>query len=118
MENDEKSSYGYCPKCGAPGIQRERRIDGNDTCENNHVYPSAKALKNAPEIYYLAIALEQSVNIRDKETNKQANISLIFRDGMVGVMPVFIDAEKAQAYAERFNCNIVKITTRQKISDE
>lgn len=39
-----KSNYGYCPTCGAPGVERERRLNGNDTCTNGHVYPSAKAL--------------------------------------------------------------------------
>lgn len=35
--------YGYCPACGAPGKTRERRPNGNDTCENGHTYPSAQA---------------------------------------------------------------------------
>lgn len=35
------SAYGYCPHCGNPGINRERRIDGNDTCSEGHVYPSS-----------------------------------------------------------------------------
>lgn len=35
--------YGFCPKCGKPGVRRERRPDGNDTCEEGHVYPSRKA---------------------------------------------------------------------------
>lgn len=37
-------SYGYCPKCGAPGKLRERRLNGDDICENQHRYPSASAL--------------------------------------------------------------------------
>jgi hypothetical protein len=37
------SPYGYCPHCGKPGIRRERRPDGNDTCESGHVYPSSAA---------------------------------------------------------------------------
>lgn len=37
-------SYGYCPQCGAPGITRERRINGNDKCGNGHIYPSIDAL--------------------------------------------------------------------------
>lgn len=41
-------SYGYCPHCGAPGKNRERRINGNDTCENGHVYPSKSSLKEPP----------------------------------------------------------------------
>lgn len=36
--------YGYCPRCGAPGVARERRIDGNDQCANGHDYPSSTAL--------------------------------------------------------------------------
>jgi transcriptional regulator with XRE-family HTH domain len=38
-------SYGHCPHCGAAGVLRERRPDGNDTCEQGHVYPSAAAVK-------------------------------------------------------------------------
>jgi len=34
------SPYGYCPHCSKPGIERERRPDGNDKCESGHVYPS------------------------------------------------------------------------------
>lgn len=34
------SPYGYCPHCSKPGVARERRADGNDTCESGHVYPS------------------------------------------------------------------------------
>lgn len=33
-------AYGYCPICGGKGISRERRIDGNDRCENGHTYQS------------------------------------------------------------------------------
>lgn len=35
--------YGYCPTCGEPGELRERRPNGNDTCEAGHTYPSAEA---------------------------------------------------------------------------
>ncbi len=41
----EKSPYGRCPICGALGVTRERQPNGNDTCENGHVYPSAKAVE-------------------------------------------------------------------------
>ena len=33
-------SYGRCPHCGGKVTLRERRINGNDTCEDGHVYPS------------------------------------------------------------------------------
>jgi hypothetical protein len=35
--------YGYCPHCGKAGVSRERRLEGNDTCESGHVYPSRAA---------------------------------------------------------------------------
>lgn len=37
-------AYGFCPICGAPGSQRERRPHGNDRCEKGHEYPSASAV--------------------------------------------------------------------------
>jgi hypothetical protein len=36
--------YGYCPKCGAPGI---RRANDKDTCQRGHSYPSVEALECA-----------------------------------------------------------------------
>lgn len=43
----EKSLYGYgfcpMPRCNAPGVTRERRPNGNDTCANGHTYPSRDA---------------------------------------------------------------------------
>lgn len=41
--------YGYCPMCGAPGRERERRPNGFDVCTNKHVYLSAKAVEKAPQ---------------------------------------------------------------------
>lgn len=38
-------AFGYCPTCGAPGVGRERRPDGNDTCQNGHEYPSSQSLQ-------------------------------------------------------------------------
>lgn len=38
-----REPYGYCPSCGAIGVERERRPSGNDRCFNGHVYPSAAA---------------------------------------------------------------------------
>jgi len=35
---------GYCPVCGAIGVKREKRPDGNDVCANGHTYPSRSAL--------------------------------------------------------------------------
>jgi predicted ATP-dependent serine protease len=38
------SPYGKCPKCGAWGVMRERRPNGNDECENGCKYPSRDAI--------------------------------------------------------------------------
>lgn len=35
--------YGYCPLCNARGVARERRISGNDRCQQGHTYPSRLA---------------------------------------------------------------------------
>ncbi len=40
----EEAIYGYCPKCGAKGLARERRPKGNDRCANGCSYPSKKAV--------------------------------------------------------------------------
>lgn len=40
--------YGYCPKCGAKGVARERRPDGDDVCESGCAYPSRSALSEPP----------------------------------------------------------------------
>jgi hypothetical protein len=41
---DMRDEYGRCPFCGGKCDTRERRLNGNDTCENGHVYPSRAAL--------------------------------------------------------------------------
>jgi hypothetical protein len=37
------SLYGYCPQCGARGVRRERRLNGDDICEAGHTYPTAQS---------------------------------------------------------------------------
>jgi len=44
MSEVKFDGYGYCPVCGAVGVTRERRLNGNDKCENGHVYPSKDAV--------------------------------------------------------------------------
>jgi hypothetical protein len=43
-EFTEMNGYGRCPHCGAMVMERERRPDGNDTCQEGHVFPSASTL--------------------------------------------------------------------------
>jgi len=41
IEQEPVAVYGYCPQCGAKGVMRERRPNGNDKCANGHTYPSS-----------------------------------------------------------------------------
>lgn len=43
--------YGYCPICGAEGVIRERKMDGNDGCKNGHIYPSKDRLLKTPKTF-------------------------------------------------------------------
>ena len=45
----KESPYGFCPICGARGFSRERRPNGNDRCEEGHVYPSRDRLAEPKE---------------------------------------------------------------------
>lgn len=42
--------YGLCPQCGAPGVSRERRPDGDDKCANGHAYKSGEGMPAVPRI--------------------------------------------------------------------
>jgi len=44
MNKFASTPYGYCPICGALGVSRERRLDGDDMCENKHKYKSKAAI--------------------------------------------------------------------------
>lgn len=39
------ATYGLCPYCGSAGKTRERRLNGNDTCERGHTYPSSQSVE-------------------------------------------------------------------------
>lgn len=43
----EGTPCGYCPFCGAKGVNRERRPNGFDTCANGHHYLSSTAKEHA-----------------------------------------------------------------------
>lgn len=46
LQSSDDGGIGFCPKCGAPGVMRERQPNGNDTCKNGHTYPSSQAVNN------------------------------------------------------------------------
>jgi hypothetical protein len=52
--------YGHCPVCGAKGVTRERRPDGDDRCANGHTYKSIHA--TTPPV-----AQRQWVGLTDEE---------------------------------------------------
>jgi hypothetical protein len=43
-KKDPKAPYGRCPTCDEPGVFRERRPDGYDTCFNGHKYKSSDSI--------------------------------------------------------------------------
>ena len=63
MSTETVNPYGFCPKCGAPGKARERRLNGNDICTNNDTYPSSSA------IYHPATKSLSSVTVEVNDTH-------------------------------------------------
>jgi hypothetical protein len=57
-EQEPVAVYGYCPECGAKGVMRERRPDGNDKCAKGHTYPSSKAT-TAPQRTWVGLTDEE-----------------------------------------------------------
>jgi hypothetical protein len=55
--------YGYCPECGAKGVMRERRPDGNDKCANGHTYQSCKAT-HPPQRTWVGLAPEDRLTAK------------------------------------------------------
>jgi DNA-directed RNA polymerase subunit RPC12/RpoP len=53
--------YGYCPECGAKGVMRERRPNGNDKCANGHTYPSSTS--TPPQRTWVGLTDEERIEI-------------------------------------------------------
>ena len=53
--------YGYCPECGAKGVMRERRPNGNDKCANGHTYPSSTS--TSPQRTWVGLTDEERIEI-------------------------------------------------------
>ena len=43
-DDETTGVYGKCPHCGADGVSRERRLNGNDKCVFGHIYASKDAV--------------------------------------------------------------------------
>lgn len=69
VAGDGEAAYGYCPQCGAKGIERERRKDGNDKCENGHSYPSSECLLVKPPP---AVTAVNAKSIIDRKLRRMA----------------------------------------------
>jgi len=62
------TGYGYCPVCGEPGRTRERRVDGNDMCNNGHIYKSSRSVDSPSKIqivldYETVEAIKQEIGL-------------------------------------------------------
>lgn len=78
-QGDEKRiPYGYCPTCGAIGLYRERRPDGDDVCANGHTYKSSSALKSPHQPPPVPVELP----LADKDAIALARVSAAFLLGM------------------------------------
>lgn len=53
---DVQNPYGWCPHCGSPCKERERRPNGNDKCQIDHVYPSKSAIMDEDEARQITIS--------------------------------------------------------------
>ena len=53
--------YGYCPECGAKGVMRERRPNGDDKCANGHTYPSSTS--TSPQRTWVGLTDEERIEI-------------------------------------------------------
>lgn len=63
-----EDEYGYCPKCYGKIISRERKIDGCDICENNHVHLSKHSLKiNKNDLEFIK-SINRSIDVYEKDT--------------------------------------------------
>lgn len=68
--------YGFCPFCGAPGVARERRPNGNDICKNNHTYPSRDSVNE----YIAPRDFPQELLIMEQERDQlRAKMNIIHR---------------------------------------
>ena len=54
----DETPYGFCPICGAPGLSRERRPNGNDHCAKGCTYPSKDAVRASDYIPPVNVQIE------------------------------------------------------------
>ena len=90
MTENKINPYGYCPKCGQPGVSRERRPDGNDRCGNGHTYPSSESLHPEVEINFYKIDIplsnyegngifNQSIYIKSKQSPSKEQVLMTLK---------------------------------------
>lgn len=46
IKPDFTTPFGYCPHCQAEVVKREKNPNGNDQCNNGHIYPMKNTLQN------------------------------------------------------------------------
>lgn len=110
---DAAAPYGYCPECGAAGVAREKRVDGNTICANHHTCPSAEyrsdpsALRLEAEVIpkedrQPEVSLNAGAELEEKHAQAAATHEELFGDFTPGEIPelkkevVLIEALEAQ----------------------
>ena len=80
--------YGLCPKCGENVSIRERRPNGNDNCENGHVFPSIETLpyEKGKEMMNYENLIFNCLNAHSNENDGKCLIAIIKRE-IPGKMP-------------------------------
>ena len=105
--------YGFCPERGAKGVQRERRLEGNDKCANGHIYPSSKS-SSPPQRTWVGLTDEHRAMIQrgvDRTTppfNPDWNTEAVLVEEMQRMAKRI---EKLEATLERQTTRIVDLQT-------
>lgn len=69
LNSETAAPYGFCPACGAKGVMRQRRPDGDDRCAAGHIY-SSKAAQPMPFVPIARTPLETSQAVQIVELQK------------------------------------------------
>lgn len=91
--------YGYCPKCRGRGINRERRINGDDTCENGHIYPSKESTKQPMTDF--SHTIQELIDFVDRNIHYEYGKRLRTSTAVQLLRDIEIDCNKLKAENDR-----------------
>lgn len=104
-EKEVGGQYGFCPHCGKAGGSRERRLNGNDTCANGHVYPSKDAVTHGPKV--TQIDIPEVLVVKDEP--KQHTARAIWPEPCIGDSFLFFQASTMDDRNVGRGCTIVEV---------